>query len=408
MPPKPAPAGLRGAIRLVLSGLCMGSADLIPGVSGGTICFILGIYSDLIESVRTFNLHAFSLLARGRFWLFQRAVAWEFLGSLGLGVACAFIMLSQLIHFLLEVPLYRGYLYAGFIGLVLGSVYFCKRQVRVWNWAKKSALLLGLGVAFWATGADWSTQTAEPLYDVQLVLNASTPLLNYDLTRSVLTNVPQSTLAAMLAGRVLSPGALVYNHDKRSEGAAAQFVTPRQARPIEPWLIICGAMASCALLLPGISGSYLLTAIGVYPMIIGALVDFVVGLGSLSVDWPASLVLVNVLIGIVIGLMSFSHVVSWLLKRYHDITIATMIGAMIGATRVLWPFYSFAYMVQPLKPHQAPSLMVLEPLTPDFSTSQPWFALACAVIGFAVVVGLEKAASMGLKTTKRQEKAFFE
>ena len=83
------PEGIRGVFKLILSGLCMGSSDLIPGVSGGTICFILGIYTDLIESIRTFNLHALALLAKGRFWLFQKAVAWEFILSLGTGVRCS-------------------------------------------------------------------------------------------------------------------------------------------------------------------------------------------------------------------------------------------------------------------------------------------------------------------------------
>lgn len=394
MTPKPGPKDLRGLLKLVLSGVCMGSADLIPGVSGGTICFILGIYSDLIESIRTFNMHAIALLARGRFWLFQRAVAWEFILSLGLGILFAFVTFSHLIHYLLEVPTYRGYLYAAFLGLVVGSVYFCMRQVRRWNSTRGIALVLGVIIAFVVTGINWQVEATEPLYDVRIALNTPEPVLNYDTTRSMITDVPQSTLAAMLAGQVLDPETIVYSHNENMEGTMSQFVQPREAKIVEPWLIACGAMASCALLLPGISGSYLLAAIGVYPMIIGALVDFLGGLANLHIDTPAALILVNVFIGILIGLTSFSRVVSWLLRHYHDITIAAMTGAMLGATRVLWPFHSFTYMIQPLKPHHPPTLVLLESLLPDFTTSQPWIALACLLIGFASVLILETIARL--------------
>ncbi len=391
-PSKPAPQGIRGFFKLMLSGICMGSADLIPGVSGGTICFILGIYADLIESIRSFNFRALKLLARGHFWLFQKQVAWEFLLSLGSGIVIAFVSLSQLIHYWLEVPLYRGYLYSAFLGLVFGSVYFCMRQVRLWKWSRGVALGLGALLAFIFTGADWQIESTEPLYDVRIALNTPDPVLNYDTERSMITDVPQSTLAAMLAGQILSPDTIVYSHNENIEGTMAQFVTPREASVIEPWLIACGTMASCALLLPGISGSYLLTAIGVYPMIIGALVDFLSGLGNFRLDGPSGLILANVFIGILIGLTSFSRVVSWLLRHYHDLTIAAMTGAMVGATRVLWPFHSFTYMIQPLKPHHAPSLVLLEPLPPDFSTSQPWVALLYLLIGFAAVIALETIA----------------
>ena len=283
------------------------------------------------------------------------------------------------------------------MGLVLGSVYFCTRQIRLWNWQRAVALTLGLVAAFWATGIDWHRKSSEPLYDVRIALNAPELVVNYDPVRSMITDVPQSTLAAMLAGEILSPDTIVYSHDMNKEGMMTQFVTPREAKVVEPWLIGCGAMASCALLLPGISGSYLLTAIGVYPMIMGALVDFIHGLANFSMDGPAGLILFNVLIGIIIGLSTFSHVVSWLLRHYHDLTIAAMTGAMVGATRVLWPFHNFTYMIQPLKPHHPPSLVLLDPLPPDFSTGQPWIALGFALTGFVVVLLLEMIA---YKSTK--------
>lgn len=330
----PAPKSLLGSIgkwlRLFFCGLCMGSADLIPGISGGTIAFIMGFYEPLIESLKTVNVGSLKLLATLQFRRFSHVFAWPFLIPLGSGIATAFILLAGLFHQVLGHPVYRVYLYAAFFGLVAASFVFCAKQVRVWNGKKIAVLALGAVIA-------------------------------HLLTSTTLTPEPSNTMQGSLYG----------------------------GWGIDPWLIVCGAIAITAMLLPGISGSYLLTLLGAYPKVIGSLVDFIQAAKAGQFDQEAFFILFSLAIGIVVGLALFVRCISWLLKNQHDLIIAALVGFMIGSMRSVWPFWSYQSVIDPLKPLKGAQLQPLDPLWPDWSSPLVWKALVWAMAGFALVFAIE-------------------
>jgi putative membrane protein len=318
-------------LRLFFCGLCMGSADLVPGISGGTVAFIMGFYEPLIESLKTINVNSLKLLVTFQFKRFSKAFAWRFLVPLGCGIATAFIMLAGLFHQILGDPTYRVYLYAVFFGLVVASFIFCAKQVKVWNATRIAVLVIGAVIAHLLTSS---------------------------------SAVPEVPLEAHGVQSVIGWG-------------------------IDWWLVVCGAIAITAMLLPGISGSYLLTLLGAYAMVIGALVDFIQALKQLQFDQEAFFVLLSLAIGIVFGLVLFVRAISWLLKHQHDLMIAALVGFMIGSLRAVWPFWSYEYVVNPLKPSKGPQLQPLDIFWPDWHSPFVWKAMAWATVGFALVFAVE-------------------
>jgi len=312
------------SLRLFFCGLCMGSADLIPGISGGTIAFIMGFYEDLITSLKSFSV-----------------ASARFLVPLVCGIATAFILLAEFFHSVLGDPVYRVYLYAAFFGLVVASFIYCAKQLDEWRWKHIAALAVG------------------------------------------------AVIAHVLTGTTLAPDA----------------VQPHSSLGIDMWLVVCGAIAITAMLLPGISGSYLLTLLGVYAVVISALVDFIEGMKHLTFDQEAFLILFSLFVGIVIGLLLFVRSISYLLKHYHAITIAALVGFMIGSLRSVWPFWSYKYVLDPLKPAKGPRLQPVDIILPDWSTPLVWKAILFAVAGFALVFLIEKLANREKKLGKNPVKS---
>lgn len=309
---------------LFFCGICMGVADLIPGISGGTVAFIIGFYQQLLESLKTVNGSSIRLLLTGHGKEFARRVEWKFLLTLLSGILCAFICFANLFHFILSHELYRVYLYALFLGLILASFVFCVRQVPVWNLFTVLALCCGAVIAF--------------------LLTQSTPA-------NEVFSVPSSFLYV--------------------------------------WLFICGSFAICALLLPGISGSYILTVLGVYPLVIEALVDFVNAGATFSFNWEAFAILISLGGGILFGAILFARGVSWLLRIYPSLTLATLSGFMMGALQSVWPFWTYDYLLIPFKLHKGPQLVVLDPYLPSLASPLLWQAAFFALAGFWLVFGLE-------------------
>ncbi len=229
-----------------LKGCAMGTADVVPGVSGGTIAFISGIYEELIESIRRADLTALRLLGRLRFGEFWRHVNGRFLLPVLLGIATAVFSLARLMTYLLTN--HPVAVWAFFFGLIVASALLVARQVGKWDWRSAAALLAGIAVAWWIT-------VASP---------AETP---------------------------------------------------------ETWwfIMLSGAIAICAMILPGISGAFILLLLGKYQFILQAV-------GELNIP-----VLALFLAGAVAGIVSFSHLLSWLLRHWHDVTVATLMGFMIGS-----------------------------------------------------------------------------
>lgn len=245
---------------LVARGICMGAADIVPGVSGGTMAFILGIYEELIDSIRTIGRPNF-LQAALRFRLKEvlQILNWEFLLAIASGIFIAIVTLSHALETLLENQ--PVYLWSFFFGLVLASVLVVSKRIKQWQ---------------------------PPLFAVLLV---------------------GAVAAYLLVGLV-----------------------PVHTPNVWWFLILSGAVASCALILPGISGAFLLVLLGKYQYVLGSVNDLRGG------DLNAAVPLILVGIGAAIGLITFSQVLSWLFHRYHDLTVALLIGLMVGSLRKIWPW----------------------------------------------------------------------
>lgn len=248
--------GVRTMITTAVSGFLMGSADIVPGVSGGTVALVLGIYERLVANIRQ-GARAASLLVRGQIRTALRAlglVEWTFLGPLLLGILAAVVSLASALEHLLERE--PTMMSAAFFGLIVGSVVVSYTEIRERRW------------------------------DVHLVL--------------VVSAIATFLLLGLRSGRFEDPTLVI--------------------------VFLGGMLAICAMILPGISGSFILLIIGLYQVVLGAVND-------------RDLVLVTVFgLGAVVGLGSFATLLNWLLRRFHSIVLAALVGLMLGSLRVLWPW----------------------------------------------------------------------
>lgn len=232
----------------------MGAADIVPGVSGGTMAFIFGIYEELINSIKTIGQREF-IDAAVHFRVREAAsmINWRFLVPLALGVFVAIFSLSGLLeYFLVNQPVY---LWSFFFGLILASIIVIARRIKRWRIGLVLALIAGAVITYFLVG-----------------------------------------------------------------------VVPSQTPDTWWFFILTGALASCAMILPGISGAYILVLLGKYQTVLSAVNqrDFVT-LGLIAV-------------GAAIGLVTFAQILSWLFKRYHDGTVAVLIGLLVGSLRKVWPW----------------------------------------------------------------------
>ncbi len=386
--PKPQLKKPKDWLMLYLQGICMGASDIVPGISGGTMAFIMGIYENLLISINSINLRSLTSLATLKISTFSKEVAWEFLSALIFGILTSFIFLANLIHHILNQPLEREYLYGLFFGLIIASVFFCSKQVKKWTPLRYAGLMSGAFFAFMLTEMEELHIFPERTFDVPLskpIPNDKTiPIANVSADGAKLIAIPENIVSTMIhRGLISEKEALL---DSRNREPA----TPKKAspNPISPWLIFCGGIAIIALLLPGISGSYMLTVLGVYPLAIGAIADLSSGLGHLYIEWDAFFILFSLLIGIAVGGVLFSRIVYWLLRHYHDMTIAVMTGFMIGSIKTVWPFWNYQYFINPLKIDKGLLLKPLQAIMP-YPDTHFWLVMGCVIAGFMLVNAIE-------------------
>lgn len=374
-------------LMLSMCGLCMGAADLVPGISGGTIAFMLGFYQDLLRSIKSFDLKALALLFKFRIREFLQVVAWEFLLALGSGIILAFILFSKGIDYVLNHETYRVLLYSSFLGLITASTFFFVRQIKRWSLSTVAALILGIVTAYLLTGSFRSnSQERLDLYfpaDQLKFVDFSKKIQNYDLAEQKLLDIPLSTLSAMLSRNLITESTPVYNRKQQTHGIVSDYIEKPHSSVLDGRLVLCGIMLICAMLLPGISGSYLLVVLGIYAMVIGALTDFIEGIKHGSWNQDAFAILSSLSVGMVIGGLSFARLACWLLKRYPDISIALLTGFMAGALRSMWPFWSYVYAIDPLKPSRGLTFILQDPILPNIFT--PLFFVAAFFASFAFV-----------------------
>jgi putative membrane protein len=291
----------REYLRLFLTGMAMGTADPIPGVSGGTMAFILGVYEDLLRSIKSFDLTLLKMLLRFDIKSAMQHVPWRFLLALGLGIVLAFLMLANIIDWLLLNE--RVYLFAFFFGLILASILAIGARLR---WVPLNGLMLVVGVV------------------VALFIVTRIPV-----------DMPHDPLTLFLSGMI----------------------------------------AIVAMILPGISGSFILLILGQYEFVIGAVKDLDI------------LVILPVAVGSVVGLLTFARILSWLLSRYEHPTIAVLVGFMIGSLYEIWPWK--VVLETRIDRHGDVVPMVEANMLPNFAGSEFWLALALCVAGFFLVSFLD-------------------
>lgn len=293
---------------LLLRGCAMGAADVVPGVSGGTIAFITGIYEELINSIKSVDLQALKLLFSFKLADFWKKINGTFLLSVVGGIAISIFSLAQLMTWLLAT--HPIYIWSFFFGLIIASSLLVAKEIRKWDIFTVLALLAGGASA----------------YTITVMSPASTP---------------------------------------------------------DTWwfIMLSGAIAICAMILPGISGAFVLLLMGKYTYILTAVSELNIGIIFLFV------------VGAVAGIISFSHLLSWLLKNYHTLTISLLTGFMIGSLNKVWPWketietYTDTHGVEQVLVETNVSPMKFEALTN--SGALLWQAVMMCVIGFLLIWGLE-------------------
>lgn len=301
---------------VTVKGICMGAADVIPGVSGGTIAFMTGIYEELVGSINSINGEAVKLLFSGKFKAFWKHINGNFLLSLVAGILISILSLAKLMTYLLtNHPIQT---WAFFFGLIVASSIFILKGINGWKFKDIVMLILGIII-----------------------------------------------------------------------GIVVCTLTPTQT-PDGLWFIfICGAIAICAMILPGISGSFILLILGKYEYMLGTITKITSGDGRL-LDFAVILIFV---VGALIGILAFSRFLHWLLARYHRATLLVLAGFIIGSLVKVWPWSDMATVAASQHPELAalPSF-VWEDVAAQYSGLIDYHiggAVCFALVGFVLVVGIE-------------------
>ncbi len=302
----PGPDSLKSAAALSLKGLCMGSADVIPGVSGGTIALITGIYEQLIGAIRSIDSALIKKALSGELKSALAQIHARFLMSLLLGIGLAIISLARFMNYVLHhhpVPTWSL-----FFGLIAASIFVVGKQVK--NWFGTA------GIGFIAGAA------------------AATIIVNL---------IPVAT-------------------------------------PEKLWFIfLCGIIAICAMILPGISGAFILLILGKYEFITATLKNPFLPLNFL--------IIVVFACGCLIGLVAFSRVLNYFLQKIHNLTIAFLTGLMAGSIQKIWPWKD---VVETQIIRGKAYVLVERNILPDAIDGEFFYALLLAVIGFIAVLVIEQ------------------
>ena len=299
---------IKDYIIIGFKGMAMGAADVVPGVSGGTIAFISGIYEELLGSISNVNLKLFNTLKKECLKAAWKQVNCNFLLSLFLGIFISVVTLAKAIKYLLEnEPIL---LWSFFFGLVLASIIYVAKQITKWNFISVLLLLLSSFLAYYVT-------TLNPL------VNENSSLL---------------------------------------------------------FLFLAGAIAICAMILPGISGAFILVLLGAYKTILTA------------VDDRDLKTIATVGLGAIVGLLSFSKILKWLFSNYKNYTLAALTGFIIGSLNKIWPWKETLTWRTNSHGVKVPFNQVsVSPFSFEVDPQIP-FAVLLALIGFLLILLMEKLA----------------
>ena len=299
---------IKDYIALSAKGVAMGAADVVPGVSGGTIAFITGIYEELLNTINSVNLDALKKLKTEGLKGFWQHINGNFIVALFLGIGISVASLAKLITYLMAN--HAVLLWSFFFGLIVASIYLVGKKVAKWDIPKIIGLLIGTAVAFYIT----------------------------------------------LLPPMENPDALWY-------------------------VFLSGAIAICAMILPGISGSFILLLLGSYELILTSIKDLKL---SIIAVFGA---------GCIVGLLSFSKLLSWMFKKYHDLTIAILTGFLVGSLNKIWP-WKFTVSNR-TNSHGEIVPFIQENVLPTNFEGEPQLILAIVLvlIGLGLILVLERFSS---------------
>ncbi len=295
---------------LFLKGIAMGTANFIPGVSGGTIALIMGVFERLINAIKRFlTIKSLKILFKGDLKAWAKHTDFYFLVSLGLGIAFAIITIARLLEFLFIH--YSLFVWAFFFGLILASVYFVSKTITKWNIPIILFYLLG-------------------------------------------------TIIALLIA----------------------FLKPATENSNLIYVVICGIISVCSMILPGLSGSFVLLLMGNYELVIRSL-------NNLDM-----MIVVPFAIGAIFGLGAFSYILSWIFKKYSNQTISLLSGFILGSLLVVWPWKEEVYLKQSsgefVFNHNGEKIVQsYEYLLPSSFNTDTMLAIGLMIIGFFVIYVME-------------------
>ena len=295
-----------------LKGLAMGAADAVPGVSGGTIAFISGIYEELITTISNVNTSLFKTLFKEGFKPFWKQLNGNFILALLIGIVISFVSFMRFAKYLIEN--HPILIWSFFFGLIVASIYYVGKEITKWNYATIFALLIGASFAFYITTLPSLSNNDSSLY-----------------------------------------------------------------------LFLAGALAICAMILPGISGAFILVILGAYKALSDAVHDLDIKRLALFVG------------GAVIGLLTFSRVLKWLFKHYHNLTLALLTGFILGSLNKVWPWKEVLSWRTNSKGQEVPLLE--QSILPSSFDGEPQviYAVILMIIGFFTIIILEKLGSTSKK-----------
>jgi len=298
---------LKDYLMIGAKGIAMGAADVVPGVSGGTIAFISGIYEELLETISKVNLDALKVLMKDGIKAAWNHINGNFLAALLSGIAISIISLAKLITYLMEF--HTIVLWSFFFGLILSSIYLVGKKIKQWTVSKVISLIIGSSIAFYVT------------------------------------------------------------------------ILPPMSSPDALWFIfLSGALAICAMILPGISGSFILLLLGSYEYVLTSLKDVKITVIAVFAA------------GCVTGLLSFSRFLNWMFKKHHDLTVALLTGFLVGSLNKIWPWKEV--LQTRINSHGKEVPYIEENVLPQHFDGEPQLIMAVIMllVGFSLILAIEKMA----------------
>ena len=315
-------------LNLFFKGLAMGGANKVPGVSGGMVAFVMGFYEELIFTFQRINGKAFKLLLNGRFRSFFKYTNAQFLVLVMLGSMCSYFSVSLILDYFLQY--YQLYVWAWFFGMIIGSIYYISKDFNDWKVKNIIALIIGVSV-----------------------------------------------------------------------GLGISFMTPAKENDNLWFVFVCGIIGVSGMTLPGLSGSFILILLGNYVLL---LVDSVNVFGNVVMNLfsgnlevlkdPIKMRYLKIIgvftAGSAFGLVSISHILGYVLKRWHQIVTAVIIGFITGSLGIVWPWKETIYKeVSGVFLVDQKGNKVVENyqrFIPDFSTSETWIAVFYILFGIAIIL----------------------